>query len=166
MTALANSTLAIRLVFSNRMYSCVAIAVGVALWIIFNALDGLLFFLPGLAFYYPLPEDAVPGFFFSIATAALAGIVVSMNIFIVRSRLKPEKSSLLSGSTLGTISSMCASCSSVGFYLAATFGAAGVAASSFLANYQLPLRLAAIALLILAYYAANKKIAGSCKIIT
>jgi hypothetical protein len=61
---------------------------------------------------------------------------------------------------------MCAGCSSVGFYLASTFGAAGVAASSFLANYQFPLRLAALALLIVAYYAASKKIVASCKVTT
>lgn len=162
----SRTALAARTVFSKIAYSCIAIAVAIALWTIFNALDGLLLFSPVLTFYYPLPADAIPGFFLSIITAALAGVVVSMNIFIIRSRLKPEKSSLLSGSTLGTISSMCAGCSSVGFYLASTFGAAGVAASSFLANYQFPLRLAALALLIVAYYAASKKIVASCKVTT
>jgi hypothetical protein len=89
-----------------------------------------------------------------------------MNAFIVRSKLKADKSSVLSGSTLGTVSSMCAGCSSVGFYLASTFGTAGVAASSFLSNYQLPFRLVALALLILAYYAAHKRVVANCKVAT
>jgi len=57
-------------------------------------------------------------------------------------------SSLFSGTTLGMASSICASCSSIGFYLVVTLGATGVAAPTFLSNYQLPLRIAAIALLV------------------
>lgn len=159
-------TLAARIVFSNRTYSSLAVLVAAVMWIVFNVLDGLLFFSPVVTYYYPLPDDAIPGLILSILTATLIGIVVSMNVFIVRSKLKADKSSFLSGSTLGTISSMCAGCSSVGFYLASTFGFAGVAASSFLANYQLPLRLVAFALLILAYYAAHKRIVANCKVAT
>ena len=159
-------TLAARIVFSNRGYSSLAALVAAVMWIVFNVLDGLLFFSPVVNFYYPLPGDAVPGFILSVVTATMVGIVVSMNLFIVRSRLKADKSSFLSGSTLGTVSSMCAGCSSVGFYLASTFGAAGVATSSFLANYQIPLRLVALALLVLAYYAAHKRIVANCKVAT
>ncbi|HEY8139583.1 MAG TPA: hypothetical protein VIE86_00705 [Nitrososphaera sp.] len=162
----SGSTLAARIVFSNRAYWVLAVLVAAAMWIVFNVLDGLLFFSPIVNFYYPIPDDAIPGFILSIITAALVGIVVSMNVFMVRSKLKADKSSVLSGSTLGTVSSMCAGCSSVGFYLASTFGAAGVAASSFLSNYQLPLRLVALALLILAYYAAHKRVVANCKVAT
>lgn len=166
MESTSGSTLAARIVFSNRAYATLAVLVAAAMWLVFNMLDGLLFFSPFVNFYYPIPDDAMPGFFLSIITVALVGIVVSMNVFTVRSKLKADKSSVLSGSTLGTVSSMCAGCSSVGFYLASSFGAAGVAASSFLSNYQLPLRLVALALLIFAYYAAHKRVVANCKMAT
>lgn len=153
---------AFRTVFSNRSYTVLAAAVVVAFWTIFNVLDGLLLLSPP-NFYYPIPADAVPGFVLSNVTAALVGIVVSMNVYVFRNlRAKDNKTPFLSGSTLGTVSSMCAGCSSVGFYLATTFGTAGVAASTFLSNYQLPLRLLAVGLLIWAYYSAHRRITKSC----
>jgi hypothetical protein len=153
------------MVFSAKSYVALAIAVTVAFWVTFNALDGLLFFSPIVTFYYPIPQDAVPGFVMSNIMAPLLGVIVSMNVYVFRnSKAGMNKSSFFSGSTLGTVSSMCAGCSSIGFYLATTFGAAGVAASSFMSNYQLPLRLLAIGLLIWAYYSAHRKIAKSCSL--
>ena len=155
---------AARMVFSNKTYIALAAAVAVVFWTIFNVLDGLILLSP-LNFYYPIPADALPGFILSHVTAALVGVVVSMNVYMFKNlRAKGDKAPFLSGSTLGTVSSMCAGCSSVGFYLAATFGTAGVAASTFLSNYQLPLRLLAIGLLIWAYYSAHKRIAKSCAV--
>jgi hypothetical protein len=151
------------MVFSDRSYVALAAVTAVAFWLIFNILDGLILLSPP-NFYYPMPADAVPGFVLSHVTAALVGIVVSMNVYLFRNRTKSSKTPFLSGSTLGTVSSVCAGCSSVGFYLAATFGTAGVAASTFLSNYQLPLRLIAIGLLIWAYYSAHKRIAKSCAV--
>jgi len=155
---------AARMVFSNKTYIALAAAVAVVFWTIFNVLDGLILLSP-LNFYYPIPADAFPGFVLSHVTAALVGVVVSMNVYMFRNlRAKGDKAPFLSGSTLGTMSSMCAGCSSVGFYLAATFGTAGVAASTFLSNYQLPLRLLAVGLLIWAYYSAQKRIVKSCAV--
>lgn len=155
--------LSARMVFSGKSYIALAAAVAIAFWIVFNALDGLLLFSPFLNFYYPIPQDAIPGFILSNVTAPLIGVVVSMNIYIVRnSGSGASKSSFFSGSGLGTVSSMCAGCSSVGFYLATTFGTAGVAASTILSNYQLPLRLLAIGLLAWAYYSAHRRITKSC----
>lgn len=150
------------MVFSNRFYVAIAVVVAVMFWIIFNVFDGLLFFSPIVTFYYPLPEDAVPGFILSNITAALVGIVVAMNVYVFRNYKVKFGTSLFSGSTLGTISSMCASCSSVGFFLVTMFGSAGVAASSFISNYQWPLRVIAIGLLIWAYYSAHRRITASC----
>lgn len=153
---------AARMVFSNKSYGALAAAIAVVFWTLFNVLDGLILISP-FNFYYPIPADAVTGFVLSHVTAALVGIVVSMNVYLFRNMAaKGGRSSFLSGSTLGTVSSMCAGCSSVGFYLAATFGTVGVAASTFLTNYQLPLRLLAIGLLVWAYYSANSRIAKSC----
>ena len=144
-------------------YRLLAVAASIALWVTFNILDGLILLFPVLDFYYPIPEDAVLGLVLSTVSSALLGIVINMNIFLFRSRLKVGRTAMLSGSTLGTVSSMCASCSSVGFYLAGTLGGAGIAASAFLSNYQIPLRLIAISLLVIAYYSAHRRILTICK---
>jgi len=152
---------AFQMVFSSKPYVALGAGVAVAFWAIFNILDGIILLSPP-DFYYPMPPDVVPGFVLSHITAALVGIVVSMNVFLFKNTAKGGGTSFLSGSTLGTVSSMCAGCSSVGFYLAATFGTAGVAASTFMSNYQLPLRLLALGLLVWAYYSAHKRITKSC----
>lgn len=163
-TSFASPRQTLKLVFHRRAYVVLAAASAAILWAIFNILDGLLLLSPLLTFYYPIPEDALPGFFLSIVTAGLSGVVISMNMFLFKSGRKVGKATLMSGSTLGSISSICAGCSSVGFYAASTFGVAGVAASSLLANYQLPLRIVAIAILVLAFVGAHRKISASCKV--
>jgi len=132
------------------------------LWLIFSIFDQLLFFSPIFVFY--LPDDALVGFILSTISAVLMGIVVSMNVYIVKhsGNLKVTIGSLFSGSTLSMISSTCASCSSVGFLLVSTFGGAGVTASAFLSNYQIPLRIISIALLMWALYSASSKLNSSC----
>lgn len=154
------------IVFSKKYLIAIAAASAVLLWVVFNILDGLILLSPVVTFYYPVPEDAIVGFALSIVTAILAGLVISMNVHIFTVGLRIGKASLLSGSTLGTLSSVCASCSSLGFYAASTFGVAGVAASSFLSTYQTPMRIAAIAILVIAYISARSKIIKSCRLAT
>ncbi len=52
------------------------------LWISFNILDELLFFTPILYFY--LPTDAIIGFILTIIISIMLGIVVAMNIYLIR----------------------------------------------------------------------------------
>jgi hypothetical protein len=151
-----------QLVFPKWIYLAIAIALAGIFWIIFNVFDQLLFFSPIFVFY--LPDDAVIGFILSTTSAILVGIVVSMNVYILKysENLKVTIGSLFSGSTLSVISSMCASCSSVGFLLVSTFGGIGVTASTFLSNYQTPLRVISIALLVWALYSTSNKLTKNC----
>lgn len=155
--------LSIRIVFSNYPYIILAGAIAIGFWILFSVFDQLLFFIPVLVFY--LPHDAITGFILSNITAVIMGIVISMNVYMLKhSKLKISKS-LFSGSTLGILSSTCASCSSLGFLLISTFGGLGIVASNFLSIYQIPLRLVSIGILIWALYSMHKKIIKSCCII-
>ena len=149
-------------VFSNWIYVVIAAASSAGFWVLFSLFDQLLFFSPIIIFY--LPPDATVGFIISTINSILLGAVISLNVYIVmNSRFKFSKS-LISGSSLGVISSTCASCSSLGFLLSSTFGGSGVLLSSFLSNYQIPLRLLSLALLLFALYFAQKKISQSCEI--
>jgi hypothetical protein len=154
--------LSTKIVFSKWLYTALAGAIAVTFWIIFNSFDQLLFFFPVLTFY--LPSDAIPSFIISNITAVLLGIVISMNVYVFKN-LKGLKmiggASLFSGSSLSIISSTCASCSSIGFLLISTFGGVGVTASAFLSNYQIPLRLISLVLLIWAYYSVTKTLTRS-----
>lgn len=150
-----------KIVFSKLVYIIFAALVAVGFSIISSIFDQLLFFYPIIIFY--LPEDAVLGFILANITAVLLGIVVSMNIYVFRhSKIKISSTSLLSGSSLSVISSMCVSCSSIGFFLASTLGTIGLTASVFVSNYQTPLRLLSIALLMWAYYSISNKLTQSC----
>jgi hypothetical protein len=150
------------MVFSNWPYVVIAAVISTIFWIIFSVSDQLLFFTPIFVFY--LPDDAITGFILSTITAILLGIVVSMNVYVLRRSkgLKMNIKSFLSGSTLSVLSSTCASCSSLGFLLVSTFGGIGVTASAFLSNYKIPLQILSIALLIWALYSLSNKLNKIC----
>jgi hypothetical protein len=121
--------LSIKIVFNSWIYIAVAGAVASIFWIIFNNFDQLLFFSPVFVFY--VPQDAFIGFILSNITAILLGIMVSMNIYVLKHSHRSDTSfaSFFSGSTISVLSSTCASCSSMGFLLVSVLGGAGVTAS-------------------------------------
>jgi hypothetical protein len=133
------------------------------IWIVFNLCTITLFY-SNVIFY--LAEDAITGFILSNITAILLGMVVSMNVYVLmHSRgVKFNATSFFSGSSIGILSSTCASCTSLGFFLASTLGGAGITLSTFLSNYQTPLRIVSIALLLWAFYSISIRLAGSCRI--
>lgn len=145
-------------------------------WILFASFDQLLFFSPILTFY--LPEDAIENFILSSITAAILGMVISMNVYALNQRrhhsssmknIKKSKktsitstaSSLFSGSSLSILSTVCASCSSsLGFILTSIFGTGlGISVSTFLSNYQAPLRVVSVLILLWSWYSISKGIA-------
>lgn len=149
-----------RIVFSNHIYVIVSLLMTTFFWIILNVAGELLFFSPILIFY--LPDDALFSFILTNLTAVLIGIVLSMNIHIIRnSKLKLSRS-LFSGASIGLISSTCASCSSIGFALVSTFGGMGILISNFFSLYEIPIRIISIAILVYAIYSSHNRITKSC----
>ena len=67
------------------------------------------------------------------------------------------------GSIIGASAGAC-SCSSVGFAVVSIFGTVGGIATSFLTNYEIPLRLVALGILGYTYYSTTKAISSECKI--
>jgi hypothetical protein len=72
----------VKLVFSHWTYITLAGTIAAIFWIIFNVFEQLLFFYPIIVFY--LPEDAIVGFILSSTTASLLGMVVSMNVYVLK----------------------------------------------------------------------------------
>ena len=155
---------AFKIVYGSNpiIYIGLAVLVFVLFWIFFNVFDELLYFTP--IFYFYIPDDAIVGFILSTASAILLGVIIPMNIYLLRnSSIKLDKS-LISGSFLTLITSVCASCSSIGFIIISTFGSAGIIATAFLTNYQTPLRLISLGILVLALYTVCRRIVNSCSI--
>jgi hypothetical protein len=156
----------LKLVFSHWTYITLAGTIAAIFWIIFNVFEQLLFFYPIIIFY--LPEDAILGFILSSTTASILGMVVSMNVYVLkhsRDIKLMNATSFFSGSSIGILSSTCASCTSLGFLLASTLGGAGLTLSTILSNYQTPLRILSIMLLIWACYSVSIRLNKGCKMI-
>ena len=151
-----------RIIFSNPLYIIISILVTILFWIILNVAGELLFFSPIWVFY--LPDDAVSSFILTNITAVLVGIVVSMNTYIIRNSKLILSRSLFSGTSIGLISSTCASCSSIGFALVSTFGGVGILVSNFFTIYEIPLRIISIAILLYAIYSSHNRIIKSCSL--
>ncbi|MGA8844309.1 MAG: hypothetical protein WB511_12060 [Nitrososphaeraceae archaeon] len=162
-TSMKHPLISFKMVFSDSMYVLIAGLIASVFWTIFNVFEQLLFFSPIVIFY--LPPDAVIDFILTNIISVLLGIVVSMNIYVIRhSKLRISVKSFLSGSGLSILSSTCASCSSLGFLLISIFGGAGIATSTFFSNYQIPIRIVSIILLTWALYSISNKLTKSCKI--
>jgi len=152
--------LAFKMVFSNSVYIAIAAAVFSTFWIVFSVFDQLLFFSPVVTFY--LPDDAIAGFILTNITSVLMGTLVAMNVYVIRSsKLKLDKS-FFSGSILGIGTGICANCSSIGFLVISIFDGFGIVATDFLANYQTPLRIVSIGILLWALYSVHNKITKPC----
>jgi len=122
-----------------------------------------LFIKPKLTLF--VPDYAVFGFVLILIVSALTGIVLSMGLYriIMLKSSKKKMSSSFIGSMIGASAGAC-SCGSIGFAVISVFGAVGGAATSFLANYEIPLRLLSIAILVGTYFYMVKGLTAECKV--
>jgi len=81
---------------------------------------------------------------------------------MLKSSKKKVGSSFI-GSIIGASAGAC-SCGSIGFAVISIFGAVGGAATSFLANYEIPLRLVSIAILVGTYFYMVRGLTAECRI--
>ena len=73
----------------------------------------------------------------------------------------------MSGGVFGTIVGAAAgacSCGPVGFAVISTFGSVGMTATTFLTNYESPIRIIAIVILIVTYFTTVKSLKTECRI--
>ena len=151
-----------KLVFSNYRYSTISILITLGLFFSLSIVSEYLFIEPYVVFSV-YPETAF-NFSLIVIISILAGMVVSMNIFRVKLVKKVRKiGSSITGTVIGASAGAC-SCGPIGFSIITTFGTTGSIASSFLTNYEIPLRLISITILILVLLTTLKSISRECKI--
>ena len=152
----------LKLVFLNYRYSTISILITFGLFFSLSIVSEYLFIEPYVVFSV-YPETAF-NFSLIVIISILAGMVVGMNIFRVRLVKKVRKiGSSITGTIIGASAGAC-SCGPIGFSIITTFGTTGSIASSFLTNYEIPLRLISIAILVLVLWTTLKSISRECKI--
>ena len=151
-----------KLIFSNYRYSTISILITLGLFFSLSIVSEYLFIEPYVVFaVYP---DTAFNFSLIVVISILAGMVVSMNIFRVKLVKKVRKiGSSITGTVIGASAGAC-SCGPIGFSIITTFGTTGSIASSFLTNYEIPLRLISITILVLVLLTTLKSISRECKI--
>ena len=151
-----------KLVFSNYRYSTISILITLGLFFSLSIVSEYLFIEPYVVFAVYL--DTAFNFSLIVIISILAGMVVSMNIFRVKLVKKVRKiGSSITGTVIGASAGAC-SCGPIGFSIITTFGTTGSIASSFLTNYEIPLRLISITILVLVLLTTLKSVSRECKI--
>jgi hypothetical protein len=154
---------ALGLVFSNKKYIALTASIFFALLFTLSIVSEFIFFSPSFIFYVPSSE--IGNFALIVIVSALSGMVISLSIYrirLMRTGFRKSGPGFL-GSIIGAGAGAC-SCGSIGFAVISTFGAVGGTATAFLSNYEIPLRLVSIAILVYTYYVSVKGITAQCKI--
>ena len=155
---------ALKTVYSHKKYLVLSITIFVVLLISLSIVSEFIFLSPSFVFY--VPTYAILDFTLIGIIAALSGIVTSLSIYRILTLGNSIRKSGTGffGSIIGVSTGAC-SCGSFGFAAVSAFGALGGTATSFLTNYETPLRLISIAILCYAYYASVKNISYQCRIL-
>jgi len=154
---------AIKLVFSNKAYIVLATAIFVGMLIPLSIISEYIFLEPYVVSHVPPGTEF--GLSLIVIVSALSGLVIPMNIYRIRiMRISKNKmGGSVFGSIVGSIAGACG-CGPIGFALISTFGSVGGIAFSFLINYEIPLRIAAIGLLAFVYYTTTRSLKIECQL--
>ena len=153
----------IKLVYSNFKYALLASIIFVSMMIGLLILSEYIFLEPYVVAH--LPSGSELGFVLIVVLSALSALVIPMNIFRINI-LKSSKQKMgggIFGSIIGTAAGAC-SCGPIGFAVISTFGSVGATATAFLTNYEIPIRLIAIAILLVTYFTTIKSLKVECKL--
>ncbi len=153
----------IKLVFSNFKYLILASTIFVSMLIGLLILSEFIFLEPYVVAH--LPSGSELGFVLIVILSALSALVIPMNIFRINI-LKSSKRKMgggIFGSIIGAAAGAC-SCGPIGFAVISTFGSVGATATAFLTNYEIPLRIIAIAILVVTYFTTVKSLKVECKL--
>ena len=145
------------------MYAILAVIIFVCMFVPLSIISEFLFVEPFIIFH--VIEDRVTSFVLIVFISLMSAIVIPMNIYRIRTLQKSTTKigGSIAGSIIGASAGIC-SCGPIGFSIISTFGTVAGTATAFLTNYEIPLRLASLALLCLVYYTTVKSISIECKI--
>jgi len=152
-----------KLVFQNFKFLFLSMMIFSSMMVTLLIISEYIFLEP--YFVTHIPSGTEFGFFLITAISALSALVIPMNLFrIINLKSSKQKmSGSIVGSIVGSVAGAC-SCGPVGFAVISTFGSVGATATAFLTNYETPLRIIAIAILIITFFTTIKSLKIECKI--
>ena len=112
-----------------------------------------------------IPSGSELGFTLIAVLSGLSALVISMNLFRIVNlkNSKHKMSSSIFGTFVGSAAGAC-SCGPIGFAVISTFGSVGATTTAFLTNYELPIRIIAIAILVITYFTTIKSLKTECNV--
>ena len=113
-----------------------------------------------------IPQGTELGLVLIVILSILSALVIPMNIYRINilKKSKGKMSGSVFSSFIGSVAGAC-SCGPIGFAVVSTFGSVGATALSFLTNFELPIRVGAIGLLVFTYYTTVKSLKIECSIV-
>ena len=152
----------LKFVFSNLKYLVLAFAIFISMMVGLLILSEYIFLEPYVVSH--LPSGTEFGFVLILIISVLSGLIIPMNIFriFMLQSSKQKMGGGLIGSFIGTAAGAC-SCGPIGFAIISTFGSVGATATAFLTNYETPLRIIAIGILVVTYFTTVKSLKTECK---
>lgn len=148
-----------RQVFARPAYAALSASVFAAMLVPMLAASGFVFFEPYVVGHVPPGSEA--GLVSIVALAGVSAVVIPMNVYALLARR--GRPGGFFGSAFGAAAGACG-CGPASFALVSALGPAGAAASAFLANYELPLRAAAIGVLLASWWASARTIRAACRV--
>ena len=152
-----------KVIFSNFKFLALSVIIFSSMMVLLLLVSEFIFLEP--YFVTHIPSGSELGFILIITLSALSALVIPMNLFriINLKNSKQKMSGSIFGSIVGSAAGAC-SCGPIGFAVISTFGSVGATATAFLTNYEIPIRVVAIAILVITYFTTIKSLKTECKV--
>ena len=153
----------LKLVFSNVRYAALSGAIFTMMTLGLLIMSEYIFLEPYVVSH--LPSGSELGFILILMISSLSALVLPMNIYRINilKKSKQKMGSGIFGSIIGAAAGAC-SCGPIGFAVISTFGSVGATATAFLTNYEVPIRIIAIIILVITYFTTIRSLRIECKL--
>jgi len=152
-----------KVIFSNFKFLALSVIIFSSMMVLLLLVSEFIFLEP--YFVTHIPSGSELGFILIMTLSALSALVIPMNLFRITNlkNSKQKMSGSIFGSIIGSAAGAC-SCGPIGFAVISTFGSVGATATAFLTNYEIPIRVVAIAILVITYFTTIKSLKTECKV--
>ena len=152
-----------KVIFSNFKFLVLSVIIFSSMMVLLLLISEFIFLEP--YFVTHIPSGSELGFILIITLSALSALVIPMNLFRITNlkNSKQKMSGSIFGSIVGSVAGAC-SCGPIGFAVISTFGSVGATATAFLTNYEIPIRVVAIVILVITYFTTIKSLKTECKV--
>ena len=154
----------LKLVFSSHFYIVLSAVIFTFMLLGLLIISEYIFLDPYIIGH--ISQGTEFGFVLIVILSILSALVIPMNVYRINisKKSKGKMSGSVFSSFIGSAAGAC-SCGPIGFAVVSTFGSVGATTLAFLTNFELPIRIGAIALLAFTYYTTVKSLKIECKVV-